>query len=751
MLSLAAIQAPRPKPRRAPANEFSAERARDVLFQLVGDDLPHPLGSPQNDIVRQRIVDQFTRLGYEPQVQAAFDCDEYRICGTVKNVLARIEGAEPGPAVLLAAHYDSVPAGPGASDDGAGAAAVLEIARALKAMPPPRHSIILLIDDGEEAGLLGAHAFVNSHPWAKEVRAAVNIEARGSSGPSLMFETGSANDWAVRLFAQYAHRPVTNSVFYAAYKLLPNDTDLTVFKAAGYQGLNFAYLSNAVHYHTPLDSLQNANPGSLQHHGDNALPSIMGLANADLQNPPQREAVYFDVLGHWVTRWPARSSLPVAIIALALIAAQAFWLIRNGRLTLNEFAWGLVAWIVVMVVTAVFAFIVVRALRTAGAIPVNWVAHPLWLKAAMWLLALTVVLGHSVVFARRSGFWGLWTGTWVWMSLLAVVLSWLAPAVCYIPLVGACIAAVAALPFTLWRGEYGQGSVMPLLPAIPVYLPLVALGISGFGIALLLYDTLGVQYLAGIAVLAALLFAPLLAVCADLRYTRGFRRVMILFLPLLATGLAIFAASVVPVFSAKAPQRVNIEYWLDGDSGRAQWVVLPDSGRLPEAIRLAARFHRIETGLFPWERQPAFVSGAPQLGLAAPTFTILESSVADGNRLYRTLLRSERGAPEAMVLFAPDSGIDSARMSDLAVPPESERVRRYLKGWTLYDCATMPAKGVQLSFTLSVGRAVEVYVIDKTFRLPGEGDFLLKSRPLTATRSQDGDITVVSRRIQLIP
>jgi hypothetical protein len=750
LASLAGIRPPAPKPRTAPANQFSAGRARDVLFQLVGDDLPHPIGSPQNDVVRQRIVDQFTRLGYEPQVQTAFDCDEYRACGTVRNVLARLEGRERG-AVLLAAHYDSVPAGPGASDDGAGVAAVLEIARAMKAMPPPRHSVIFMIDDGEEAGLLGAHAFVDGHPWAKEVRAVVNIEARGSSGPSLMFETGSANEWTVRLFAQYASHPATNSIMYTAYKHLPNDTDMTVFKAAGYQGLNFAYLANVVHYHTPLDSFENANPASLQHHGDNALASVAALANADIEKPPEAEAVYFDIFGRWVARWPARRSPLVAILAFLLIAGQAYWLMRSGRLSTDELKRGLAAWIVVVIVTAAVSLIIVRGLRITGKLPVNWIAHPLALETGMWLLALTVVFWHSVVFARRAGFWGLWAGTWTWMSALAIVLSWAAPGTCYTPLVGASVAALAGLPFALHRGEYGQGSVMPVIAAIPVILPLIALGITAFELVLMLYASLGVAYLPAIAIVAAVLFAPLLPVCADLRYARGFGRVAILGMPAIATALAIFVASVVPVYSAKAPERVNIEYWLDADQGRGEWVVLPDSGRLPEAIRLAAVFHRTPTGLFPWERQPAFVADATHLGLAAPTFTILESSVVDGKHLYRMLLRSERAAPEAMVLFPPDSGIDSARMADFAVPAESDRVQHYLKGWTLYDCDTMPAKGVELSFKLPVGKPVEVYVIDKTFRLPDEGGFLLKSRPLTATRSQDGDIAVVSRRIQLIP
>src|SRR5215831_122289 len=80
--------------------------------------------------------------------------------------------------------------------------------RALKSLPPARHSIIFLADEGEEAGLIGARAFVDFHPWAKEVRAAINLDARGSSGPSLLFETGAASEWAIRLFDSSARRPV---------------------------------------------------------------------------------------------------------------------------------------------------------------------------------------------------------------------------------------------------------------------------------------------------------------------------------------------------------------------------------------------------------------------------------------------------------------------------------------------------------------------------------------------------------------
>jgi hypothetical protein len=63
----------------------------------------------------------------------------------------------------------------------------------------------------------------------------------------------------------------------------------------------------------------------------------------------------------------------------------------------------------------------------------------------------------------------------------------------------------------------------------------------------------------------------------------------------------------------------------------------------------------------------------------------------------------------------------------------------------------MPAKGIEMRFTLPAGKPVEVYALDESYGLPLEGLFLQKARPLTATPSQDGDLTVVSRRVQLLP
>src|SRR5579863_4408891 len=162
-----------PSPRAAdiPDDEFSAARARVILKELVGDGIPHPARSQQNAIVRERILNYFRSVGYEPQVQVTHTLPPRNIIVSrpvVSNLVVRRPGRQPGPAIMLAGHYDSVPRGPGASDDGVAVAAILEIARMFRALPPQRNDVIFLITDGEEDGLVGAKGFVREHPWAKD-------------------------------------------------------------------------------------------------------------------------------------------------------------------------------------------------------------------------------------------------------------------------------------------------------------------------------------------------------------------------------------------------------------------------------------------------------------------------------------------------------------------------------------------------------------------------------------------------------
>ena len=66
--------------------------------------------------------------------------------------------------VLLGAHFDSVAAATGATDNATGCAAMMEAMRILKAVgAKPRRTIRIALWGGEEQGLLGSRAYVREH------------------------------------------------------------------------------------------------------------------------------------------------------------------------------------------------------------------------------------------------------------------------------------------------------------------------------------------------------------------------------------------------------------------------------------------------------------------------------------------------------------------------------------------------------------------------------------------------------------
>ncbi len=419
---------PAPLALDAPAVSFSAQRAAAELRTLLAEGVPHPLASNADAQVRTRILARLAALGIPAELQSGWVCDQSFACGLAVNIVARLDGSEPASgAVLLAAHYDSVPAGPGAGDDGVGVASILEIARILKQQPAARHPVILLIDEGEETGLLGAKLFVDSHPQARTVKAVVNLEARGDSGPSLMFETGAATDFSMRLFASAVARPKSNSLYYFIYKLLPNDTDFTVFKAAGYEGFNFALIGNVERYHTPQDNLANLDLGSLQHQGQNALQAVQALANADLSHPSAAGAVFFDLFGRVLLHWPASWAPWIGIVLIAALVAALWPLRRRAGASAQEIVYSLAALLIGWAGTVLAAAVLVMLVRASGAVPpaeaYGWAAHPLGMHIACVALALLAPLAAVRLFARRTSAWGLWLANVKLQAALALLCS----------------------------------------------------------------------------------------------------------------------------------------------------------------------------------------------------------------------------------------------------------------------------------------------------------------------------------------
>lgn len=401
----------------APPDVFSAGRAMDDVRGLTASGLPHPSDhydgserTPQeiadHDRARDYVVGRLRAMGLTPEVQSGRACGRFT-CAGAENVVARIEGSEPGPAVMLVAHYDSTPMGPGAADDGAGVASILETVRALQTGPKPRRSLIVLIDDSEEMGLVGARVFGLEHRWAKDVGVVLNFEARGTSGQAAMFETSNGNADLIGLFASGAERPIASSVIYTLYKRLPNDTDLSVFKQLGMQGLNFAFADRVFDYHTPGDTSEELDPRSLQHMGAQALGVTRALLAAPSLPKPAGDAVYFDFLTLGMIRYPAGLTGPLAILgalAAALVIRSA---VKKGRTKVKRVLLAAAVWLGALV-TSTLAGVGLQLLLKKIRFP-NVGSGPLAMRQMMgdhhpfapWLALVALSAAVALAFALR--------------------------------------------------------------------------------------------------------------------------------------------------------------------------------------------------------------------------------------------------------------------------------------------------------------------------------------------------------------
>ncbi|MGO9471027.1 MAG: M20/M25/M40 family metallo-hydrolase [Isosphaeraceae bacterium] len=319
----------------APDGMFSAGRAQRHVVEIAR--APHPTGSAEAERVRKVLLKELAQLALEPQVQTPRDLDSQ-----VRNVLARLPGQGPPgkKALMLCAHYDSVATGPGAGDNASGVAVMLETLRALKAGPPLDRDVIVLFDDGEEDGLLGALVFVEEHPWAREVGVVINVDARGNSGPSMMFETSDENGWLIHEYSQAVLHPLATSASVDVYHMFPNSTDLTVFKQAGMAGLNFAFSAGLVYYHTPEDTAENLDPRTLQHQGENVLAMARRLGQRDLDAPKHADLIYTSILGRFVLSYPMSWALPLAVTTAFFFLAVLVIGLRTERVRLDDVAVG---------------------------------------------------------------------------------------------------------------------------------------------------------------------------------------------------------------------------------------------------------------------------------------------------------------------------------------------------------------------------------------------------------------------------
>ncbi|CAH0589952.1 unnamed protein product [Chrysodeixis includens] len=432
LAAVACIDVALPEPRApdAPPHVFSAARAHRHLINLT-DIGPRVAGSYENEVLAVGVlVSAVKSIARAASPHNVVELDVHTASGgyslafmdgmnhlyrDVQSVVVRVRGAGARPrarsALLLNCHFDTVPDSPGASDDGAGCAVLLETLRALAAAPYPlRHDAVFLFNGAEENVLQASHAFITQHKWAKDVRAFINIEACGAGGREVLFQAGPHDPWIVEVYAGAVPHPFASSLAQELFEsgLIPADTDFRIFRDFGkLSGVDLAWSANGYVYHTRLDTAERVPPAVLQRTGDNVLALAHGLlASESLESEvdeSSRQPVFFDVLGLAVVSVRAPAALLLAVLAMSLVVLKIHLNATQARdeLYVSRGAW----WALVLRAAGGGAAAVARA-RAAR----RWwrcccrrPARACRTTRAGWLLAPLFALPALAARARRRG------------------------------------------------------------------------------------------------------------------------------------------------------------------------------------------------------------------------------------------------------------------------------------------------------------------------------------------------------------
>jgi hypothetical protein len=703
----------------APPSRFSAGRAFEQVQAIAT--VPHPVGSAAQDRVRDHLVTTLRGLGLSPEVQDTVSPEGGELSSSaggiglahVRNVITVIPGTASTGRLFLVAHYDSVQTGPGGNDDAAGVATVLETARALVNGPKLRNDVVLVLTDAEEACLCGAAAFVHQSPLAKAGGVVLNLEARGSSGPAIMFETSDHNQ---KLVDAYAHtpKPVGTSFAVEIYRLLPNDTDFTPFRLAGFQGLNSAYIDGAAVYHAPTDVPSAMDRDSLQHHGDNALALARELGDDDLTKLGSSEdATYFPAPGLLV-RYPGAMVWPLAALALVAVLVLAWLARRRGLITAKRGAFAFAVTLIPIVAAPVLAqlyWLVLKLIRPAYAeLPID-PYHPQWYRVGVLALTALVVFAWFAMFRRRLGAAALAIGGLGWLAVLGLVLAGATPGGSYLAALPALAGALAGILAILLRGWWsvatvvigGAVAVIILLPTVIMLFPALGMPLAGAG-----------------AFLAVLLGLALLPVIDLIHPEGGGQRGLAALsarrrglLPTLTAALALVVFSVIGLsvdrFDPAHPALTQLMYALDADNNTAEWISDETSVQKWTSQYVSGRPHEVRDSLPFFGPEQVRTGKAQPGGIPAPRLTIEKDIPAAGTR--RLVLRLTPQRPVRLVTLHVGAGtpVLAAEVQGQSVIPANQRDQRWGWGFVFHG---PPADGIEITVTVRTPGPVAFRAMD---------------------------------------
>src|ERR1700722_4787120 len=699
-----------------PPERFSANRAEAHLAVLANQ--PHPVGSPELAKVRNYIVSELARLGLKPEIQSSQVVAGAQIIN-VQNIEAVIPGSEASPGILLVAHYDSVPNSPGAADDGSGVVTLLEAARAIRSGAILRNPVMLLFTDSEERALGGAQAFVAGVGATKKFGLLINLDARGNSGPAFMFESERDPGTLISEFGGAAPVPVANSLMPELYHRLNNETDFTVFRRAGLPGLDFALIDHLVSYHSALDSRSSLDTKSLQHMGDTVTALLRKFGNEPLP-ADRKDVAYFNLLRGILAVYPAYWSIPLALLATAVLAMAIRTGLRRRRLTAAGVALGLASSAFAFILGPGLAWLCWSAVlfthKQFNLLPNSDSYQSTTYHLALAALAVSAVAALYAMLLKRSNMENLWTGTLIWFAVLSLATSILAPGASYLfswPLLFLASGFVVLLRKN-WDIRSAPAALVLAVCAAPGILLIVPGGRMLFWVFPLSFVAAPVFL---VSVIVALLLPQLETI---VRLQRWFLAPVaaLLFVAALVVGLR--SAKPTPNF----PLPSNLIYVEQADSRSAYWVSRTGLDNWNRTIIGGSAQHQPCAALVLTMVGSCWIGSAVYNDAKAPTVEKVSDQPGDEGRTLRLRISSPRRASIVVIAFDPGAKILSASVNgeDLRIPAASALP----SGLRIAFVAPHDA-GEELTCIVQGSGPVPVTVVDQYYGLEGLPGFT--SRP----------------------
>jgi hypothetical protein len=562
--------------------------------------------------------------------------------------------------------------------------------------------------------LIGARAFLDRDPLAARVDSLVNLESRGVTGPAIMFETDRPNGRAIRHYGRSVAQPAANSMTADFSRLIPNSTDVAVFKERPWTILNFSMIGNETRYHSPDDSIANLDTRTVQHMGRQALEVTQGLA-AGGPVPDSGELIYTDLLGLTLVTlplWLGLTLLGFLVVGYGVLS----WRRRGGVVR------GSGALLLAMVGSGAAAYLLHWLLGTIRP-GEYWRGHPEWLALA---IDVTAIAGGGIALlwlTRGVPRERLRLAHWLVFLILGAAVCWIAPGAAIFFL----LPPLLALPGLIWPRVERAATGLALLALLVTWLPLLHLSQT-------LLD-LDAAWL--FAPFSALLLFPLLLELkpALARWGRG-RAAAVLAAFVLAAWAA---AALAPAYSQERKQRMSLEYVWDAAARSGQLMAYGDRGPLPPALEAAGKGRDgIEVPWSSYRRWAIDFRGPP---LEAPVLERLGERSVGGNRLLSLRMRT-RGSSVVRVV-----GGEGVRF--LAVRAGGSERRYGEEGEAVLRCHGRSCDGMVFDLLIAGKAPAAVTLVGSRSGLPAEAAALARTRAATAQPQYVPDTSLAVDRVRL--